>query len=62
MVMTIERHVFSWITFLLLIFDNNIENEKNKMLWEEQAYKISKKSNKKWKSHGGSKSAGNCKK
>ena len=32
------------------------------MQWEEQAYQISKRSNEIWKSHGGSKSVGNCKK
>ena len=45
-----------------MIIDNNIENKKNRLLWEEQAYQISKRSNGKLKSPDGSKSAGNCKK
>ena len=31
LVMSLEKHVFSWITFLLLIIDNNIESKKSRL-------------------------------
>ena len=46
---------FSLITFLLLIIGNNIELEKNRMQWEELAYKISLRSDQNWKSYMGPK-------
>ena len=46
---------FSLITFLLLIIGNNIELEKNRMQWEELAYKISLRSDQNWKSYIGPK-------
>ena len=42
---------------MLLIIDNNIENEKNKVQWEESAYQISIKSNENWQSYKGPKFA-----
>ena len=45
-----------------MIIDNNIENEKNKVQWEESAYQISIKSNKNWQSYKGPKFAKNGRK
>ena len=47
---------FSWITFLLLIIDNHIENMKNRMQCDKSAYQISVRLNKTWQSYKGSKS------
>ena len=44
---------------MLWVIDNHIENRKNRMQWDESAYQISAKSNKKWPRYKGPKSAKN---
>lgn len=51
--------IFSLITSLLLIIDNNIERNKNGVQWEESANQFSMKSNNNWQSYGGPKFAKN---